>query len=228
MSAWVPRVLLVLAVAGVAGAIYSISVGSGGPQPQDIGGVNDVQRIFGGIPQDGDRIGPEDAETTIAVFNDIQCGPCAEFQTETVDPLVEDYARPDRAALEFRHFSLAPNDTTLAAIAAEAAGLQARQWQYLDTFVRNVDLAGGREIDEEYLREVAEAVPELDVDSWEKDFGEPATEELVREDAMLAAELELPAEPAVVVSGPGGQRQLVDTPSREQIEAAIAQVSGSG
>jgi hypothetical protein len=41
---------------------------------------------------------------------------------------------------------------------------------------------------------------------------------------MLAAELELPAEPAVVVSGPGGQRELIETPSREQIEAAISAV----
>ena len=91
MSAWVPRLLLVLGLAGIAGAIYSISVGNGGPQPQTIGGVNDVQRIFGGIQQDGAYIGPSDAETTVTVFNDIQCEPCAEFELETVDPLVEEY-----------------------------------------------------------------------------------------------------------------------------------------
>jgi hypothetical protein len=32
----------------------------------------------------------------------------------------------------------------------------------------------------------------------------------------------------VVVAGPGGQRQLIDTPTREEIEAAVDQVSGSG
>jgi protein-disulfide isomerase len=221
-------VLIALAVVGVAGAVYSISVGSGGPQPQAIGGVNDVQRIFGGIPQDGADLGPEDAETTITVFNDIQCEPCAEFETDTIDPLVEDYARTDAALLEFRHFSLAPNDTTLAAIAAEAAGMQSRQWQYLDTFVRNIDVARTKAVDEQFLREVAEAVPELDTDQWAEDYDSPESEELVRQDAMLAAELKLPAEPAVVVSGPGGQRQLTETPSRDEIEAAIDQVSGSG
>ena len=77
--------------------------------------------------------------------------------------------------LEFRHFSLAPNDTTLAAIAAEAAGKQARQWQYLDTFVRNIDAARTRTVDETFLREVAEAVPELDVDQWQQDFDDPAS-----------------------------------------------------
>ena len=213
---------------GLAGAVYSISVGSGGPQPQPIGGVNDVQRIFGGIPQDGAYLGPQDAETTVTVFNDIQCEQCAEFETETIDPLVEDYARTDKARFEFRHFSLAPNDTTLAAIAAEAAGVQSRQWQYLDTFVRNIDVAQARNVDEDFLREVAEAVPALDQDQWAEDFDSPESEDHVRQDAMLAADLMLPAEPAVVVAGPGGQRQLIDTPTREEIEAAIGQVSASG
>jgi protein-disulfide isomerase len=220
----VPRALLGLAGVALIAAVVSIAVGEGGPQPEDVGGVNDVQRIFGGIAQEDDYLGAEDAEITVSVFNDVQCAPCADFQIEVIDPLVEAYARPDEAGFEFRHFSLAPNETTLAAIASEAAGRQARQWQYLDTFVRNQSLALGRGVDEDVLREIAEAVPVLDVPRWEEDLEDPATEELVREDAVLAAELELPAEPAVVVSGPGGRRELTGPPSREQIEAAIAAV----
>ena len=133
--------------------------------------------------------------------------------------------RTGRARFEFRHFSIAPNETTLAAIAAEAAGEQARQWQYLDTFVRNQDLAEDGDVDDELLREIAEAVPQLEVDVWEQDLESPEAEELVREDAMLAAELQLPAEPAVVVTGHGGQRELIESPTGAQIEAAIAEVS---
>ena len=212
----------------MAGAIISISVGEGGPQSAEIGGVNDVQRIFGGIEQEGAYIGPSDATTTVTVFNDIQCGPCADYEIDTIDPLVEEYARTDEARLEFRHFSLAPNDTTLAAIGAEAAGLQERQWQYLDTFVRNLDRVKTQAIDDVFLRKVAEAVPQLEVDEWQTDFDDPETAELVREDAVLAAEFKLPAEPAVIISGPAGQRTLIETPSGEEIEAAIAQVAESG
>jgi protein-disulfide isomerase len=221
-------VLLGLALFGLAGAIVSLSVGTGGPKSAPIGGVNDVQRIFGGIEQDGAFIGSHDATTTITVFNDIQCGPCADYEINTIDPLVEEYARTGEARLEFRHFSLAPNDTTLAAIAAEAAGKQTRQWQYLDTFVRNIDAARTRTVDETFLREVAEAVPELDVDEWAQDFADPATKDLVVQDAMLAEQLKLPAEPAVVVTGPAGTRQLIESPTQASIEAAVAQVSGSG
>ena len=222
-----PRALLIVGGAALIAAVVSIAVGEGGPQAQDIGGVNEVQRIFGGIAQEGADLGPEDAELAISVFNDIQCEPCANYEIDVIDPLVEEYARTDQARFEFRHFSLAPNDTTLAAIAAEAAGEQARQWQYLDTFVRNQDLAISRDVDEDVLREVAEAVPQLDVEQWQEDFESPRSEELVRQDAMLAAELQLPAEPAVVVSGPGGQRELIESPSAEAIEAAIDAVGQS-
>jgi protein-disulfide isomerase len=219
----VPRALLLVGGGALIAAIVSIAVGEGGPRAEEIGGVNEVQRIFGGIAQEGAALG-EDAEITVSVFNDIQCEPCADYQIEVIDPLVEEYARSGEVRFEFRHFSLAPNDTTVAAIAAEAAGEQERQWQYLDTFVRNLDVAISRDVDEEVLREVAEAVPQLEVDQWEEDLGSPETEELVREDAMLAAELELPADPAVVVDAPGGQRELIESPSIEQIEAAIAEV----
>lgn len=222
-----PRALLIVGGAALIAAVVSIAVGEGGPQAQDIGGVNEVQRIFGGIAQEGADLGPEDAELAISVFNDIQCEPCADYEIDVIDPLVEEYARTDQARFEFRHFSLAPNDTTLAAIAAEAAGEQARQWQYLDTFVRNQDLAISRDVDEDVLREVAEAVPQLDVEQWQEDFESPRSEELVRQDAMLAAELQLPAEPAVVVSGPGGQRALIESPSAAEIEAAIDAVGQS-
>ena len=219
-----PRALLVIGGGALVAAIVSIAVGEGGPQAQEIGGVNEVQRIFGGIAQDGAELGPEDAETVVTVFNDIQCEPCAAYEIDVIDPLVEEYVRTGEAQFEFRHFSLAPNDTTVAAIAAEAAGEQERQWQYLDTFVRNQEAAISRDVDEDVLREIAEAVPQLETDQWLEDFDSPRSEELVREDAMLAAELELPADPAVVVSGPSGQRELIESPSSEQIESAIAEV----
>ncbi len=220
--------LIVLIGAGVIAAIVSISVGEGGPLGADVGGVNDVQRIFGGIPQDGAILGTDDAETTVTVFNDLQCAStCVDFELETIDPLIERYARGEDVRFEFRHFSLAPNDTTLAAIAAEAAGRQSRQWQYIDTFFRNQDLVASRGVVDETMREIAEAVPQLELEQWQDDYDSGEAEELVRADAMLASELELTAEPAVVISGPAGQRELTDTPSLERSKRRSRGVRGS-
>ena len=73
---------------------------------------------------------------------------------------------------------------------------------------------------------MAESVPELDPVQWEADYADPASAEKVRTDAMLAAELKLPAQPAVIVNGPEGERTLIETPTAAEIEDAIAQVSG--
>jgi protein-disulfide isomerase len=225
VSPWVPRALLGIGAAALIVALISIAVGESGPgAAQEIGGINDVQRIYGGIEQEGDSLGSGDAVIEVSVFNDIQSTDGAAFQLEVVDPLVEELARTGDARLVYRHFSVAPNETTLAAIASEAAGEQGRQWQYLDLFARNQDAAAAQ-VTGEVLREIAEAVPELDVDAWDEAFADATAEQAVREDAIAAAELELPAEPAVVVSGPGGERELIETPSREQIDAAIAALS---
>lgn len=225
MSAWVPRALLGVGAVAVAVAIVSLAVGEGGPRPQDVGAVNDTQRVFGGIAQEEATVGPDDSEVTISVFNDLQCSRCVDFHLDVVVPLVERYARTGEAAVELRHFSIAPNDTTLAAIAAEAAGEQGRQWQFADLFFRNQALAAERGVDEELLREVAVATPQLEVELWEEAYDAPASEDAVRADAMLAAELELTAQPAIVVDGPGGTEVLTETPTLAEVERAIASAS---
>lgn len=83
-------------------ALVSISVGEGGPEAAEIGGVNDVQRLFGGIEQQDAYLGSEDAEVTVTVFNDIQCTDCADYQLEVVNSLVEEYARTGDARLEYQ------------------------------------------------------------------------------------------------------------------------------
>jgi protein-disulfide isomerase len=133
--------------------------------------------------------------------------------------------RTGEIGIEFRHFAVSGHEISRGAIAAEAAGVQSRQWQYVDTFVRNQDAVPAGGITDEFLREVAEAVPQLEIDDWEDDYEDPASADLAREDADLAADLRLPGEPAVVVDGPGGQEQLIETPSYEEIVAAIDRVS---
>jgi protein-disulfide isomerase len=225
VSPWVPRVGLALLAAGLIGAIVTIAVGEGGPQPQDVGGVNDVQGLFGGVEQEDATLGSEDAAVTVTVFNDLQCTDCADFQLEQVDPLIDEYVRTDDVSFELRHFAISGHDTVRAAYAATAAGEQGRQWQYADLFLRNQDLAADGGVTDELLRELAESVPELETDEWEEDLDSEEVAARVEDDARLAAELKLPAEPAVVVSGPSGEETLIDTPTRAEIDAAIQKVS---
>ena len=184
-----------------------------------------MQELYGGVRQDGTRIGDPDAPVTIGVFNDLQCAPCRHYQLHVVDPLVAEYARGSTAQLEFHNFSLGATDTTVAAFAATAAGLEDREWQYIDLFFRNQGQAGPRGVTPQFMNDIANAIPELDSVQWHHDRGSAKVEATVESDAKIAADYKLPAQPAIVVSGANGSRTLDDSPPKRQVDAAVRALS---
>lgn len=209
------------------GAIISISVGEGGPRPQRIGDISAVQQLLGGIHEDGAELGDSGADTEISVFTDLQCTACADYQVGTIDPLVEELARTDQARFELRHYSLGSQPTTLAAVAAVAAGEQDRQWQYADLLMRNLDVAGAQ-VDDEFLLDVADSLSEFDVEAWNEARSSDEVAAVLDTDEKEGAELGLQVDgPSVLVTGPGGTRALGVEPTATEVSAAVEAVSGS-
>jgi hypothetical protein len=231
LSPWVPRVLIALVLLGISIAIVSISVGTGGPQAVNIGGRPEVQGLIAGIRQDGPRLGDPDAPVTIEVFADLRSPASTDFELEVVDPLIEGPVRDGQLRLYLRHFSFAQSPVSQAAIAADAAARQGYEWQFAELVLRNLEGRQGA-IDETFLKEVAEVTPGLDIDEWESDFADelgaqqddPATASTPYEDGKLAFELKLPANPAVRLCGPGGVENLVETPTADEVSAAVSRV----
>ena len=220
---------IALAVVLLGYAIVSLSVGEGGPKPVEVEGIEPVQELYGGIAQDGADLGAEDAGTSITVFTDLNCSPCADWQLDVLDPLVEQYARAGTVIFELRHYSLGPSETTLSAEAATAAGEQGRQWQYADLLLRNLGNAPNGRVDQEFLDTIANAVPELEFDQWETDITSASVVATVDSDAQTGTDLHLPGSgPSVIVAGTEGQRKLTDSPSLEEIQSALAAVGGPG
>jgi protein-disulfide isomerase len=228
-SPWLPRLLLGAGAVVLLAAVISLSVGDGGPGKITISGSAETQQLIAGIPQDGPYLGPSDASVTITVFNDLQCSSCDDYELHTVDPLIEQYARTGQARLEFRHHSLGAAGTTTAAYAAAAAGEQDREWQYIDLLFRNQDEAPARTVSDEFLKDIGNAIPDFDLDAWTTARDAAEVEDRVEADAQLAAELGLRVSgPSVVVTGPGpgGTKVLQDSPSKEEIDAAVSAVGG--
>ena len=223
-----PRLVGVIAIALIAtiaiAAIASLSLDEGETDPIEITGAGEVQRMLGGIRQLDQRLGDDDAPVTIEVFNDLQCEPCAEYQLEVIDPLIEDEVRSGEAKLLFRHFTTSERASTLAAFGAVAAGDQGDEWQFIELFFRNQAEAAEHGVTDEFLERIAGAILEFNVEQWQAEFDDPEVQERIDADAELAGQRRLPGEPAVVVTGPGGDRELVESPSLAEIEGAIAEV----
>lgn len=232
MSPWVPRVLLAVLAVGVGYAIIAIAVGEGGPQAVEIQGRPEVQKLIAGIRQEEERLGSSDAPVEIELFTDIRSVPGAEFQREVVDPVIAEYVRTERAQINLRHFSFGRTAVTEAAIAADAAGAQGHQWQYAELVMRNLGIVDEDGVDEEFLNEIAEVTPGLEHDEWEVEFEEelerqrndPDYESAVDADDKLALDLKLPAQPVMIVTGPGGSETLDDVPSLDEARLAIERV----
>ncbi len=225
-SPWFPRVGLGLLAAAIIWAIVSLSIGEGGPKVIFINGDDAVQQLLGGVRQDGRGLGNPDAPVSVTVFSDLQCAPCADYEVDTIDPLIEQYARGDSVRFEFRHRSFGGAETTLAARAAAAASAQDREWQFLDLFFRNQDQIASSRVTQDFLNNIANSLPEFDFAGWRDELDSSATTEILDQDGTLGDSLHLPLDgPSVVVAGPAGQKVLTESPSQDDIQAAIDAVS---
>ena len=226
---WVAA-LLALGLRALGYLIVSISTQEPGDPVVRLDGITDAQRIFGGMPQEGDRLGSDDAPVTIQVFNDLQCGDCRDDFLSTIPELAERYARPGDAKLLYRHYSNGINPKQLGFYGAEAAAEQNYGWQYVYLFFRNQDEAERFGIDQDYLASVAGGVEELDLREWEDDLegkglAGGAIEQRLESQEELGRELKIRTGQGMVLSGPGGTVTLQEAPSLAEVEAAVAEVS---
>jgi protein-disulfide isomerase len=226
-----PWVVLVLGffLLAIGYAIVRISTQEAGEDVVRLSGISDAQRIFGGVPQEGDRLGSSDAPVSIQIFNDLQCSGCREDFLSTIPGLVDGYARPGDVKLLYRHYSNSESPEELGFYGAEAAAAQGYGWQYIYLFFRNQDEAERFGVDQDFLDSVAGGIEELNKPEWlayldGNDGSDGAISRTLEGYEELGRDLGIRTHQAAIVSGPGGTRTLQDGPSLAQIEAAIEAV----
>lgn len=224
---WVAGILA-LALFALGYTIVELSTREAGSPVVHLDGINDTQRLFGGVPQEGDRFGSSNAPVTIQLFNDMQCANCRDDFLQAIPTLAEDYARPGDAQLLYRHYSNSINTEQLGFYGAEAAAEQNYGWQYIYLFFRNQDEAERFGVDQDYLASVAGGIERLEGAEWEKALeaglnnpDSPIARQLV-EYEELGRDLEIRTGQAAIVTGPNGTRTLQDGAGLAEIERAIA------
>jgi protein-disulfide isomerase len=160
------------------------------------------------------------------VFNDMQCDPCSVWNHDVVEPLIGGPVRDGDLQLVYHNFPMTESGFFLGAFAAVAAAKQDYEWQFIELFFRNQDEAEKHGADQEFLDNIARGVGivNFNVEQWQRDMNDEDIQQTLDDDEALTADRRLPAEPAVVVGGPNGTKQLIESPSLAQIQDAIAQV----
>lgn len=197
-----------------------------------VAGISDAQELFGGVPQEGDRLGSDDAPVTIQVFNDVQCSSCRDDFLRTVPGLMEKYVRPGDVKLLYRHYSNAETAQELGFYGAEAAADQGYGWQYIYLFFRSQEEAKGLTSERafsDFSKSIAGGVEELDIEEWESDIeenggAEGAIQQRLEGYEELGRDLGIRYGQGMIVSGPSGTETLQEGPTLQEVEKAIAAV----
>lgn len=234
-------VILIFAVVALALGYSLVNIATQKPNKNTvhIEGVEQAQELFGGVPQEGARLGSEDAPVTVQVFADEQSSQCREGFLATIPGLAEKYARPGKVKFLYRHYSNSENEIEYGFYATEAAAEQGYGWQYIYLFFANqseADRFGVSEAEnrrsglrENFLDSVAGGVEELEDDEWEEAFekgkiaGSPMEQSLLAQEE-LGSKLGIRYGLAMVLEGPGGNETLQENPTLGEVERAIEKV----
>ncbi|HEY1523078.1 MAG TPA: thioredoxin domain-containing protein [Solirubrobacteraceae bacterium] len=230
--------VLVIAVAVVA---VAIAVSSGGGGTPNVGNVKSGQAcknstdskicsLLASIPQKGNALGSPKAPVTVTEYGDLECPICRDFALGIENQLIAKDVRSGRVKLVYKSLETATPSPTIFVpqqAAAGAAGLQNREWYYIEFFYHYQGAEGTGYVNQKYLNNLAKHVPSLNMSKWQSDGQSSTLLNQVKTENSGAVAQGFTSTPTMTIVGPKGQTHpLVGVPnSYGDLETAIDSVS---
>lgn len=217
-------VATVVAALAVVGVLVAISARGGDARARgELTGANEATALVAGIPQAGERLGRDSAPVEIVEYADLQCPFCASAAMRTVPALVERYVRDGSARLTFRPLAFIGADSERGALAAAAAGEQAKLWQFVELAYRNQGGENTGWLSDGFVTDAATA---LGIDTTALDAARAGAGAAgVLSAANAAARSDgVDSTPTFVVAGPKGRVTIKDYANLTEFAAAVAAV----
>jgi protein-disulfide isomerase len=212
---------------GLAGAVAIVAVvialtAGGGTKTANggatVSGAAATQALLGGIPENGLVLGNPNAPVTLVEFADLQCPICRAYTSDVFPTLVKRYVRTGKVKMVFRSLHFIGDDSTTAALAAQAAGQQNKLWQFADLFYRNQQQENTGYVTDSFIRQIAAGVPGLNVTKLMAARNSAAEQKQLTAADTLAAQSSVTGTPTFFVGKTGSQQSLLNwtqlTPSQ--------------
>lgn len=174
-----------------------------------------------GIPQDGAILGPADARVRLIEYADIQCPACRNYTESLFPTVVDEYVRPGKINTEFRGFPFLGPDSLKGQQFLMAAAEQDKLWQLQDSMYRNQGAEGSGWLTDDLIREMASAIPGLDVDQL---FDDANTEEMAQaaEQAKVDAQSAgISATPTLLIKVGDDEPYMIQVVAPDQMREAL-------
>ena len=223
---WRLGTVVAIAAVVVTGAVVISQSGSNqtdAPTGGAPSGAVEVNALFAGIPQDGISLGEPDAPVTMTEFADLQCPFCAQYARDVLPGVVERYVRAGRVRLVFRALTFIGPDSDRAARAATAAGLQDRQWPFVELFYRNQGTENTGYATDAFLRRLSRAVTGLDANRAQRERTAPAVERELSQASSEAQRYGVKSTPSFLIARRGRPPQRFE-PDRLELATFTARL----
>jgi protein-disulfide isomerase len=187
-------------------------------------GAAEAEARYAGIHQRIIGLGELSSPVEMFVFADLQGPRCRDFARGALPVLIERYVRTAKLRLIFHNLPVLNDQSRRAARFALAISLQSRMWQFLDVFFANQGPEGSGYVTDAFLRRIAGAVRDLDVDRAMRDIDHEHVEERLQQARGVAREFRLHRNPSFIIARPGEQLHVLDVPGPSDPAPFIAAI----
>jgi protein-disulfide isomerase len=227
--------VLLAAVAVVVVAIAISSSGSSSPKATPAAfksAASTVDSTLAGIPQSGVTLGSPSAKVTVTEYGDLECPICRDFALGSENQLIQNEVKAGKVKLVYKSLETAtgsgatPNMFVPQQAAANAAGPQAKAWNYILVFYHSQGQEGTAYVNQNYLDGIAQSIPGLNFPAWKTASTNPTYTTQVQSDQQQATTHGFNSTPTIVVTGPKGSAQpIVGDTDYGTLQSAIKSVS---
>jgi len=216
-----------LAIVAVVVLIVINGNSDSGGDPQNLEGVETVDNLTKGIPQQGMVLGDPKAKVELIEYGDLQCPVCKAYSEEFLPQIIENKVKSGEAKVIFRNFTIIGPQSSTAGAAALAAGAQGRGWEYLELFYRNQGTENAGYADDDFLTAVAKGAGVKDIAKWNEDRKSTKFTDEVAATTEEAERLGLTGTPSFAIKGPNSNGlELLGSPSSpDETERSIEEAS---
>jgi protein-disulfide isomerase len=192
--------------------------------------VTTVNNLLSGVPQSGATLGNPSAPVTMDYYGDLECPICQLFTLKGgFSQLIANEVRQGKVKVVFKAFETATRDPNVfkdQQVAALAAGMQHKFWNYAELFYHEQGQEDTGYVNEAYLTGLANQVTGLNIAKWQSDRNNPNLPAQVSSDATSAQAFNVQGTPTLIFKGPKGQAApSASVPTYAQLESTIKRVS---
>jgi protein-disulfide isomerase len=192
--------------------------------------VTTVDNLLNGVPQSGATLGNPNAPVTMDYYGDLECPICQEFTLQGgLSPLIANEVRQGKVKIVYKAFQTATRDPNVfkdQQVAALAAGMQKKFWNFAELFYHEQGQEDTGYVTESYLDNLARQTTGLNLVKWESDRNTPSLTTQVIDDVNQGNSIGVTGTPTLVFIGPKGKAAAPESvPSYSQLQQVIKQVS---